>query len=153
MTGGSSTTEPTPRPRTRRRRALDAAVARVFRMPPGHRDFTLTSAVRVPMRDGVELLTDVYLPIGKSLGTVLMRTPYGRNTTIAILTARYYATHGFHVVNQSCRGTSAPVGVSSRSVLISTTEPTPSSGSAGNRGSTGDSRCVARPIWGIPLGP
>ena len=74
MTSGSGTTEPTPRPRTHRRQALDAAAARVFRMPPGHRDFTLISAVRVSMRDGVELLTDVYLPIGKSLGTVLMRT-------------------------------------------------------------------------------
>jgi uncharacterized protein len=55
------------------------------------------------MRDGVELLTDIYAPVAKSLGTLLIRTPYGR--TIALLTARYYASHGYHVVNQSCRGT------------------------------------------------
>ena len=57
------------------------------------------------MRDGVELLTDVYAPVAKSLGTLLIRTPYGRTGLIALLTARYYATHGYHVVNQSCRGT------------------------------------------------
>jgi uncharacterized protein len=57
------------------------------------------------MRDGVELLTDIYAPVGKSLGTLLIRTPYGRTGLIALLTARYYATHGYHVVNQSCRGT------------------------------------------------
>ena len=95
----------TPRVRTRRRRALDAAAARIFKMPPGHHDYTLTPAVRVPMRDGVELLTDIYTPVAKSLGTLLIRTPYGRTGLIALLTARYYATHGYHVVNQSCRGT------------------------------------------------
>jgi putative CocE/NonD family hydrolase len=57
------------------------------------------------MRDGVALLTDIYAPVGKSLGTLLVRTPYGRTSLIASLTARSYATHGYHVVNQSCRGT------------------------------------------------
>ena len=57
------------------------------------------------MRDGVELLTDVYAPEAMSLGTVLIRTPYGRTGLIAHLTAGYFATHGYHVVNQSCRGT------------------------------------------------
>ena len=92
-------------PRARRRRALDVAAARIFKMPPGHHDYTLTPAVRVPMRDGVELLTDIYVPVGKSLGTLLIRTPYGRTGLIALVTARYYATQGYHVVNQSCRGT------------------------------------------------
>jgi uncharacterized protein len=95
----------TPRVRTRRRRALDAATARIFKMPPGHHDYILTKAVRVPMRDGVELLTDIYAPVAESLGTLLIRTPYGRASLIALLTAGYYATHGYHVVNQSCRGT------------------------------------------------
>ena len=95
----------TPRARTRRRRALDAATARIFKMPPGHHDYIRTQAVRVPMRDGVELLTDIYAPVAESLGTLLIRTPYGRTGPIALLTARCYATHGYHVVNQSCRGT------------------------------------------------
>jgi putative CocE/NonD family hydrolase len=87
-----------------RRRALRPVVYRIFRMPPGHHRYTVTQA-RVPMRDGVELLTDVYTPEDMSLGTVLIRTPYGRTGLIASLTAGYYATHGYHVVNQSCRGT------------------------------------------------
>jgi uncharacterized protein len=106
MKGVSSNRESlTPRTRTGRRRALDAATARIFKMPPGYRDYTVTEAVRVPMRDGVALLTDIYAPVGKSLGTLLVRTPYGRTSLIASLTARSYATHGYHVVNQSCRGT------------------------------------------------
>jgi putative CocE/NonD family hydrolase len=62
------------------------------------------------MRDGVELLTDVYAPEGLPLGTVLMRTPYGRTGVIAHLTAGYLATHGYRVVNQSCRGTAGSGG-------------------------------------------
>ena len=77
-----------PTPRTRCRRALDAATARIFKMPQGHHDYVLSQAVRVPMRDGVELLTDVYAPVTKSLGTLLIRTPYGRTGLIALLTAR-----------------------------------------------------------------
>ncbi len=95
----------TPRTRTNRGRALDVATARMFNMPVGHGDYTVTQAVGVPMRDGVELLTDIYAPVATSSGTLLMRTPYGRSGLIAQLTARYYATHGYHVVNQSCRGT------------------------------------------------
>lgn len=74
-------------------------------MPLGHADFTVTRALRVAMRDGAELLTDVYAPRARSLGTVLIRTPYGRDGLIALLTARCFAGHGYRVVNQSCRGT------------------------------------------------
>src|SRR5829696_6406323 len=101
----------TPRARTRRRRALDAVTARILKMPPGHRDYTVTQAVRVPMRDGVELLTDIYEPVGQSLGTLLIRTPYGPTGPVTLLSARYFATHGYQVVNQSCRGTFGSGGV------------------------------------------
>jgi putative CocE/NonD family hydrolase len=57
------------------------------------------------MRDGVELLTDVYSPAATSSGTVLIRTPYGLDGVIAQLTAGFFASHGYQVVNQSCRGT------------------------------------------------
>ena len=105
MSDVSSQGDLIPRSRTRRRRVLDAATARLFTMPRGRHDYAIAEAVRVPMRDGVELLTDVYTPIAKSHGTVLVRTPYGRTGVIAAITARYYASHGYHVVNQSCRGT------------------------------------------------
>jgi putative CocE/NonD family hydrolase len=62
------------------------------------------------MRDGVELLTDVYLPAAGSSGTVLIRTPYGLDGVIARLTAGFFARHGYQVVNQACRGTSGSGG-------------------------------------------
>ncbi len=96
--------------RTRPRHILDAALARLFSLPVGRGDYRLTRDVGVPMRDGVDLLTDVYRPVGESRGTVLIRTPYGRTGPIADLTARVYAAHGFLVVNQSCRGTSGSGG-------------------------------------------
>ena len=96
--------------RTLRRRAVGSVIFRILRMPVGHHDYTVTQT-RVRMRDGVELLTDVYTPDAPSLGTVLIRTPYGRTGLVALLTAGYYATHGYHVVNQSCRGTFGSGGV------------------------------------------
>ena len=88
----------------------DAALARLLSLPLGHADYRLTRDIGVPMRDGVELLTDVYQPVGRSRGTLLLRTPYGRTGPIADLTAGVYAAHGFLVVNQSCRGTSGSGG-------------------------------------------
>ncbi|SDS95213.1 hypothetical protein SAMN04488543_2705 [Friedmanniella luteola] len=111
MDSGSS--HPGGRPavlRTRRHRVLDLAVARALRLPAGHHDHTLVRDVRVPMRDGVELLTDVYSPVGPSSGTLLLRTPYGRTGSVTLLTARYHATHGYLVVHQSCRGTAGSGG-------------------------------------------
>jgi predicted acyl esterase len=154
MKGVSSNGEGlTPRARTRRRRAIDAATARIFKMPPGHDDYTLTQAVRVPMRDGVNLLSDVYTPVGKSLGTLLIRTPYGRGGLITLLTDRYYATHGYRVVNQSCRGTSGSGGdfepfrpdIDDGADTVAWLRRKP--------GSTHDSRCAAPLIWGIRPGP
>ena len=91
--------------RIRRRRLLEAVLTRTLKVPPGTHDYTLAGDVRVPMRDGVELLTDVYRPIAGSRGTILIRTPYGRATPIALISAGFYAGHGYRVVNQSCRGT------------------------------------------------
>ena len=62
------------------------------------------------MSDGVELMADLYAPERVPLGTVLIRTPYGRDGLIAHLTAGCFASHGYHVVNQSCRGTSGSGG-------------------------------------------
>lgn len=96
--------------RTRARIIRDAALARLLDLPLGPHDYRLTRDVRVPMRDGIELLTDVFQPAGESRGTLLIRTPYGRSGPVADLTARVYAAHGFLVANQSCRGTSGSGG-------------------------------------------
>jgi hypothetical protein len=78
-------------------------------MPAGHRACTVTRTT-VAMRDGVDLLTDVHLPEGTPRGTLLIRTPYGLTGPIALFTAGYYATHGYRVVHQACRGTSGSGG-------------------------------------------
>ena len=97
------------RPRALGRLAAGRLAYRALRMPPGHRAPTVTRTT-VAMRDGVDLLTDVYVPEGTPRGTVLIRTPYGLTGLIALLTAGYYATHGYLVVNQACRGTSGSGG-------------------------------------------
>ena len=64
--------------------------------------------VMVPMRDGVKLATDVYLPArnGKPIEgrwpTVLSRTPYSKTGSRG--TGRYYAGRGYAYVAQDTRG-------------------------------------------------
>ncbi|MFC6697025.1 CocE/NonD family hydrolase [Nocardioides daphniae] len=88
-------------------------MARLLKMPWGTCDATVTLH-RVVMRDGASLLTDVHFPAttpdGAALGTVLIRTPYGRRGLLAELTAGWLASHGYRVVNQSCRGTAGSGG-------------------------------------------
>lgn len=58
----------------------------------------------VAASDGVPLCTDHYAPDAPGPHpTLLMRTPYGRNSFGTI--ARCYAERGFNVVIQACRGT------------------------------------------------
>ena len=61
--------------------------------------------VRTPMRDGVELSSDIYLP--KAPGkfpTVLMRTPYDNNAPGMIESGMKLANHGYACVIQDVRG-------------------------------------------------
>ena len=68
----------------------------------------LQSDVMVPMRDGIELATDIYLPAqgGKARGVrfpaLLMRTPYNKEVR-ATPFARYFAARGYVVVVQDVR--------------------------------------------------
>jgi len=69
----------------------------------------------VEMRDGVRLATDVYLPPGDRLPTVVMRTPYGRRKRQQSAGshqlpdrdqfAPLLAQHGYAVVSQDVRAT------------------------------------------------
>ena len=62
--------------------------------------------LRVPMRDGVDLIADHYKPATTNpAGTLLVRGPYGRGWPFSMLFARVYAARGYHVVVQSVRGT------------------------------------------------
>lgn len=66
--------------------------------------------IKVPMRDGVELSADIYLPqldetgVGGPWPTVLMRTPYSNNGDILIERGRMLANSGYAVVIQDVRG-------------------------------------------------
>ena len=63
------------------------------------------ATVMVPMRDGVRLATDVYLPPRQPAPAVVMRTPYERDQDANVGAFMSLARRGFAVVAQDCRGT------------------------------------------------
>jgi uncharacterized protein len=74
----------------------------------------------VPMRDGVRLATNVYLPagdtvlIGERRPTILVRTAYGKDNDGAIrlsVNPSYFASQGYAVVVQDTRGRYRSEGV------------------------------------------
>jgi putative CocE/NonD family hydrolase len=69
--------------------------------------------VKVPMPDGVVLLTDVYHPVGVAgAPTLLERTPYGRNFMVPQAGSEF-AARGYRYVLQACRGTDGSGGTHS----------------------------------------
>lgn len=91
--------------RSRGARLVDRAASRLMRLPAATCDYTVSPGVRAAMRDGVELVADHYAPTAPSLGTILVRCPYGRSLPFALQCAHVYAERGYHVLLQSCRGT------------------------------------------------
>ena len=74
-------------------------------------DVEMRLDVKVPMRDGVELSADIYLPRGEGkFPTVLMRTPYSNNVPDMIEKGRRLASNGYVCVTQDCRGAGTRVG-------------------------------------------
>lgn len=73
--------------------------------------------VWVPMRDGVKLATDIYLPalngvpLSKELPTILERTPYDKESKSDATIGDYYARRGYAVVIQDSRGRFKSEGV------------------------------------------
>ena len=74
--------------------------------------------VRVPMRDGVHLACDVYLPARADetnaedrWPAILMRTPYLKSSEMALEVARYYTSHGYAYVAMDVRGRGDSEGV------------------------------------------
>ncbi len=63
------------------------------------------STVMVPMRDGIRLATDLYLPPRTPAPAVVMRTPYERDADANVGAFLSLARRGFVVVSQDCRGT------------------------------------------------
>jgi uncharacterized protein len=61
--------------------------------------------VKVPMRDGVALSTDIYRPDAEGkFPAILIRTPYNNNTEAAIVQSRFFAERGYVMIQQDVRG-------------------------------------------------
>lgn len=87
-------------------RLARTAFGRVLGLPPPVCEFDIHKSVRVPMRDGVDLIADHYAPqTADPAGTLLVRGPYGRGYPFSALFGSVYAARGYHVVIQSVRGT------------------------------------------------
>jgi len=84
-------------------------VGRLCKLPaPITRDI-VAEPLRIPMRDGVELLADrYYARNAENAPIVLIRSCYGRGAFKFIATV--FAERGMQVVMQSCRGTSGSQG-------------------------------------------
>jgi putative CocE/NonD family hydrolase len=85
-------------------------VGRFWRLPaPLTRDLSV-EPLRIPMRDGQELLADrLYSSSHAAQPTVLIRSCYGRGTLFKVF-AGLFAERGMQVVVQSCRGTNGSQG-------------------------------------------
>jgi putative CocE/NonD family hydrolase len=84
--------------------------ARFCKLPPAITHDIATEPLRIPMRDGTELLADRYYPRDTApTPTVLIRSCYGRSTFKVLATV--FAERGMQVVFQSCRGTCGSQGI------------------------------------------
>ena len=67
--------------------------------------------VRTAMADGIELVSDIFLPDGeKPFPVILIRTPYDRLKARIRRKGWYFSSHGFAVVIQDVRGTGESPG-------------------------------------------
>lgn len=68
--------------------------------------------LRIPMRDGVALAADLYLPRAQSdpAPAIVQITPYGKSEPMWSIEARFYADHGYAAVVVDVRGTGESEG-------------------------------------------
>lgn len=86
--------------------AVTSRLSSLLHLPPPSTEVDVERSLRVPMRDGIDLVADHYAPrSGTPAGTLLVRGPYGRAWPFAALYAQVYAARGYHVLLQSVRGT------------------------------------------------
>ncbi|MSQ98970.1 MAG: CocE/NonD family hydrolase [Xanthomonadales bacterium] len=88
----------------------DDAAATPVHPDMGPYEVRLERSYFVPMRDGVRLSMDLYLPVnaGTKMGTILEHTPYNKNSAQFRAEpwsrARFFASHGFVFAVQDKRG-------------------------------------------------
>ncbi len=84
-------------------------LARAARLPKARFRVARTRHIRVKMRDGVGLETELFLPRnGVRSPTILMRVPYGLRGFSTV--AELWAERGYNAVIQACRGTDKSEG-------------------------------------------
>ena len=84
-------------------------LARAAKLPKRRFRITRTRDLKIKMRDGVGLESELFVPrAGGRFPTLLIRIPYGlRGFSTA---AEAYAERGYNVLIQACRGTSKSEG-------------------------------------------
>jgi len=86
-------------------------VGRLWELPAAVTRDLAAEPLRIPMRDGLELLADRYYSRRDGpQPTLLIRSCYGRGTLFKFF-ARLFAERGMQVVVQSCRGTGGSQGI------------------------------------------
>ncbi len=79
-----------------------------FAAAPAKNEIRVEKSKKAPMRDGVKLSTDLYLPVDAGLKNrypvILIRTPYDKNASGMEDQARRLATRGYGVAVQDVRG-------------------------------------------------
>lgn len=86
-------------------RLFDRQWGKYAQLPAPTSDYTVTRDLRIPMRDGVELLADLLEPKGRALGTLLISSCYGTGIGGTAMTGGVFALRGYRVVLVRCRGT------------------------------------------------
>ena len=86
-------------------------LGRLCKLPPRVSGrLQVEKGLKVPMRDGIELLADRYFIDGHERApVVIMRSPYGRGAIFSLMAA-LIAERGFQVILQSVRGTAGSTG-------------------------------------------
>jgi putative CocE/NonD family hydrolase len=99
------------RDRTFGQRLADEQWSKYAQLPAATSSYATTRNLRIPMRDGVELLADLYEPTGPVSGTILVTSPYGWNLIGAAMTGGVFACRGYRVLLVRCRGTFGSEGI------------------------------------------
>lgn len=84
-----------------------------LKKPEAKYEFYVEKSITVPMRDGVALAMDLYIPITgeDKFPVVLIRTPYNKSSADTVSEAEFFAGQGFLVAVQDFRGKFESQGV------------------------------------------
>ncbi len=97
--------------------ALTPAPRLAAQAAPRSPDVAIIKDSMVPMRDGVRLATDIYLPaangtvVPQKVPAILTRTPYAKDEGFNETMGRFYASRGYAFVAQDVRGRYRSEGV------------------------------------------